>query len=84
MEAVLARLVAVGLDGRGDVTETRVRWRFSKSLPDLASPLIYEDVLYLVKGGGVMTALDPQNRPDYQARPALWGRRGHFLFSGGR
>jgi outer membrane protein assembly factor BamB len=50
-------LVAVGLDGRGDVTETRVRWRFSKSLPDLASPLIYENVLYLVKGGGVMTAL---------------------------
>ena len=53
-------LVAVGLDGRGDVTETRVRWRFSKSLPDLASPLIYENVLYLVKGGGVMTALDPR------------------------
>jgi hypothetical protein len=53
-------LVAVGLDGRGDVTETQVRWRFSKALPDLASPLIYEDVLYLVKGGGVMTALDPR------------------------
>jgi outer membrane protein assembly factor BamB len=53
-------LVAVGLDGRGDVTETRVRWRFSKSLPDLASPLIYQNVLYLLKGGGVMTALDPR------------------------
>jgi len=53
-------LVAVGLDGRGDVTETRVRWRFSRALPDLASPLVYEDVLYLVKGGGVMTALDPR------------------------
>jgi outer membrane protein assembly factor BamB len=52
-------LVAVGLDGRGDVTETHVRWRFSRALPDLASPLIYEDVLYLVKSGGVMTALDP-------------------------
>ena len=53
-------LVAVSLDGRGDVTETQVRWRFSRALPDLASPLIYEDVLYLVKGGGVMTALDPR------------------------
>ncbi len=52
-------LVAVGLDGRGDVTETRVRWRFSRALPDLASPLLYDGVLYLVKGGGVMTALDP-------------------------
>ena len=54
-------LVAVGLDGRGDVTETQVRWRFSRALPDLASPLIYEDVLYLAKGGGVMTALDPRS-----------------------
>jgi len=53
-------LVAVSLDGRGDVTETRVRWRFSRALPDLASPLIYQDVLYLVKGGGVLTALDPR------------------------
>jgi outer membrane protein assembly factor BamB len=53
-------LVAVGLEGRGDVTDAQVRWRFSKALPDLASPLIYEDVLYLVKGGGVMTALDPR------------------------
>ena len=53
-------LVAVGLEGRGDVTETQVRWRFSRALPDLASPLVYEDVLYLVKGGGVMTALDPR------------------------
>lgn len=53
-------LVAVGLEGRGEVTETQVRWRFSRALPDLASPLVYEDVLYLVKGGGVMTALDPR------------------------
>jgi outer membrane protein assembly factor BamB len=53
-------LVAVGLDGRGDVTETRVRWRSSRAIPDLASPLIYGEVLYLVKGGGVMTALDPR------------------------
>jgi len=42
------------------VTQTQVRWRFSRALPDLASPLIYEDVLYLVKGGGVVTALDPR------------------------
>jgi outer membrane protein assembly factor BamB len=53
-------LVAVGLEGRGDITETGVSWRFSKALPALASPLIYSDILYLVKGGGVITALDPR------------------------
>ncbi len=53
-------LVAVGLSGRGDITETGVSWRFSKALPALASPLIYSDILYLVKSGGVITALDPQ------------------------
>jgi outer membrane protein assembly factor BamB len=53
-------LVAVGVDGRGDITETGVSWHSSRALPSLASPLIYADILYLAKGGGVLTALDPQ------------------------
>lgn len=53
-------LVAVGLDGRGDITETGVSWRSSRALPSLASPLIYSDVLYLAKGGGVVSALNPR------------------------
>jgi outer membrane protein assembly factor BamB len=53
-------LLAVRLDGRGDITETGVLWRSARALPALASPLIYSDILYLAKGGGVVSALYPR------------------------
>ncbi len=52
-------LLAVRLGGRGDLTETNVRWRLSKFLPNVPSPLLYEGVLYLFKDGGIVTAVDP-------------------------
>jgi hypothetical protein len=53
-------LMAVRAGGRGDVTETRVLWRFRKSLPYVPSPLLYQNVLYMVKDGGVVTTLEPK------------------------
>ena len=52
-------LVAVRLGGRGDLTKRGVAWRVTKALPGISSPLIYGNVLYLVRGGGIVTALDP-------------------------
>lgn len=53
--------MAIRLGGRGDVTTTHVLWRYQKSLPDVASPLLYRGVLYLVRNGGILTALDPDS-----------------------
>src|SRR5437773_1262889 len=53
-------LMAVRAGGRGDVTDTRVLWRYRKSLPNVPSPLLYQGVLYMVKDGGVATALNPK------------------------
>jgi outer membrane protein assembly factor BamB len=53
-------LFAVKLGGRGDVTDTHVLWRFEKSLPDVPSPLVYKDVVYLFRSGGIATSLDAQ------------------------
>jgi outer membrane protein assembly factor BamB len=53
------RLVAVRGGGRGDVTESRVLWSMNKFLPNVPSPLLYQGVMYLIKDGGVLTALDP-------------------------
>ena len=36
-----------------------IRWTRFKELPLAPSPLLYDDVLYLVKDGGILTALDP-------------------------
>ena len=43
----------------GDVTESHFMWRYQKSLPNTPSPLFYQDALYLMKEGGVLTSLDP-------------------------
>jgi outer membrane protein assembly factor BamB len=50
--------LAVQLGGSGDVTDTHVLWRFEKSLPDVPSPLVYKDVVFLVRSGGIVTTLN--------------------------
>ena len=52
-------LVSVGAGGRGDVTQTHVRWETAKGLPYVASPLLYRNRLYYVRNGGRVTCLDP-------------------------
>ncbi len=52
--------MAVKLGGSGDVTDTHVLWRFEKSLPDVPAPLVYKDVVFLVRSGGIATTLNAQ------------------------
>ena len=51
--------MAVKLGGRGDVTATHVLWRYDKSLPDVPGVLLYRNVLYVVRNGGIVQTLDP-------------------------
>ena len=51
-------VMAVRLGGSGDMTGKSILWRYYKSLPNVPSPLLYRNVLYLVKEGGILTALD--------------------------
>jgi outer membrane protein assembly factor BamB len=54
-----ATLLAIRPDGRGDVTDTHVAWRYRKSVvPHVPSPLLAGDELYLVSDHGVATCLD--------------------------
>ena len=42
--------------------EAPLRWSYRRSVPQLPSPLIYRDVLYLLAdGGGLVTTIDPRN-----------------------
>ena len=52
-------LWAVRLGGWGSLAEANVRWRATKGLPEVSSPLLYKDVLYQVKNGGILTTLNP-------------------------
>jgi outer membrane protein assembly factor BamB len=52
-------LYAVKLGGRGDVTKTHVLWRFDKGLQNIPSPVLYNDVLFMLREGGILTSLNP-------------------------
>ena len=68
-------------DVRGQLAGNAVLWRFKKNLPYIPAPLLYQDVLYLAKTGGIITALDaatgralkegrsPQAPGEYYASP---------------
>jgi outer membrane protein assembly factor BamB len=53
-------ILAIQMGGSGDMTAKSVKWKYHRGIPQLPSPLIYENVLYLVNdGGGRVTLLDP-------------------------
>ena len=52
---------AFRLGRQGDETEQNFVWRYRKSLPNVPSPLFYKDILYLMKEGGILTALDAKS-----------------------
>jgi outer membrane protein assembly factor BamB len=54
-------LTAFRLGGKGDTSETSVQWRYTKSLPNVPSPLLYKGVIYLMKEGGILTTIDPSD-----------------------
>ncbi len=49
--------LAVKLSGKGDQTGN-ILWRHTRSLPDVPEPLVYRGIVYLVRDGGILTALD--------------------------
>ncbi|MCH2375401.1 MAG: PQQ-like beta-propeller repeat protein, partial [Planctomycetes bacterium] len=44
-------------DAKGDLTSTHVAWSHRRGLPSVPSPLVYEEVVYIVKNGGIVTSL---------------------------
>jgi outer membrane protein assembly factor BamB len=53
-------ILAIRMGGSGDMTAKSVKWRYHRGIPQLPSPLIYENVLYMVNdNGGILTMLDP-------------------------
>ena len=51
-------LVAIELGGSGDVTQTHVRWTYRKGMPSISSALVYDDLVYVVRDGGILSAFE--------------------------
>jgi outer membrane protein assembly factor BamB len=50
-------LYAFKLGSRGDATAQLV-WKYQRSVPQLPSPIVYRDVIYMLNDRGVLTTLD--------------------------
>ena len=79
-------LLAVHPGQRGDVSE-KVLWRGSRNIPEVATPLVYGDTLFLLKNGGILTSLDPRTG-EIHKQGRLTGALGTYyaspVASGGR
>lgn len=53
-------MLAIRLGGSGDMTDTAIRWKYQRSVPQLPSPLLYGGLLYMVNDNGIVTLLDPK------------------------
>ena len=51
-------LLAIRAGGSGDVTASQVVWRENRAIPEVPSPLVYENRVYYVRNGGIVTCLD--------------------------
>jgi outer membrane protein assembly factor BamB len=91
-----AGLVCTRLNGRGDVSETHVRWRHGKGLPYVTTMLLYQGVLYSIRNGGILSTFDPETGKllreerlkdaigDYYASPVAAGRKVYFISQSGK
>lgn len=83
-------LFAIRPDGRGDVTDTHVVWSTKGSVPNLSSPVIVGDLLFMVTDkGGIVSCLDARtgeqiwrrrlgSRGDHWASPVVAGGKIYF------
>lgn len=51
-------LWAIRHDGSGDVTESHVAWKETRSMPARSTPLLVDDLLYVVNRAGLITCLE--------------------------
>jgi len=71
-------MIAVNAGGEGDVSTSHVAWSQRRGLPYVASPLLHEGRLWLVKTGGFVTCIDPANGKPHFDRKRLDDRGEYY------
>ena len=81
-------LLAVRLDGRGDVTKSKIAWKLDRGIPKTSSPLLVGNELYVVSDNGIATCIDAKTGEElwrarldgnYSASPIYADGRIYFL-----
>jgi outer membrane protein assembly factor BamB len=62
-------LLAVRLDGRGDITKSHISWTLQRGVPLTPSPLLVNGDLYLISDNGIASCVDAKTgNPYWQVR----------------
>jgi len=72
-------MVAIGRGGEGDITATHVRWRWTRGLPYVASPLLHHGRIWLARSGGTLTCLDAKTGQCIIDRARLEDRSEYYM-----
>ncbi|NLX99763.1 MAG: PQQ-binding-like beta-propeller repeat protein [Rhodopirellula sp.] len=87
-----ARMLAIRVDGKGNVTETHVAWQLQQGTPQRSSPLLVGQRLYIVSDRGVASCVDAANgevkwsqrlEGAHTASPSYAAGRIYFFSEGG-
>lgn len=63
------KVMAIRLGGQGDITASHVTWETSRSGPNTPSMLVYDDYLYFVSDGGIVSCVEAlSGKPVWQER----------------
>jgi outer membrane protein assembly factor BamB len=58
-------MLAVRLDGKDDVTNSKVEWKLDRGVPLTASPLLVGNELYMVTDNGIASCVDAKTGKEY-------------------
>lgn len=68
-------LLAVDPSGKGDITQTHVKWRLKRRVPKKPSPLLIGDKLYMLNDQGIASCVEAKTGK------AVWHHRVEGLYS---
>lgn len=69
------QLFATRPDGKGDVTDTHVAWKYAKTVPSRSSPVLTEGRLFMISDNGMISCVDAKSGQ------AVWQKRTKGAFS---
>jgi len=81
------QLWAINVDGKGDVTQSHVKWKEKSQIPKNPSPVLVDQLLFVINDNGILTCLDSDTGEthwrkripgNYSASPVF--ANGHVFF----
>ena len=52
------KLTAILPGGTGEITDTLIAWETNRNIPEIPTPVFYQDRLYLVRSGGLLSCIN--------------------------